>query len=448
MRLWPRSLFGRTVWLILLVLLLSQAGTAVLLHYYFGKTRVRHLAELLAAQVQLATASLTSLEGGGRAAFVREMAAGHHPVRLLRADGAAPGNTPSRPFFRDLSRQLAAMLGYPTEVRLLPGGLWINIRAGGEAYWLMLPRRRMERLFPWQWAGIALLGGLLALGGAFLLVWRVNRPLRRLTEAASLIGRGRIPAPQEETGPAEIRTLSGAFNQMAQDLRHLDADRRLLLAGISHDLRTPLARLRLGVEMLDEGVDPALRQGMVQDMEDMDAVIAQFLAFVYDGGSEEPVAADLNAIVAGVCERYSLLGKPVPFHAASLPQFPLRPIAIQRLVTNLLDNALRHATRAVEVQTCCEDGGAVLRVLDRGPGVPEEEAERLLQPFTRLDASRGGAGSSGLGLAIVDRIARLHGGTVKLLRRSDGGLEARVVFPLDSTARGSSGCGRAGHAPS
>ena len=279
----------------------------------------------------------------------------------------------------------------------------------------------------------------LALIGAYLIVFRINLPLRQLTQAAGQMGQGKTPAPVAETGPAEIQTLSRAFNQMASDLKRLDDERAFLLAGVSHDLRTPLSRIRLGLEMLDDKGDATLKPGMVQDIEDIDAAIDQFLDFARLSEGETAVAdGDLNAIVRGECERYARLGKPVALRAGALPPLPLRPVAVQRLVANLIENALRHGGTGVEVATAVENGCAVVEVLDRGPGIPPGEAERMLQPFTRLDRARSGTGT-GLGLAIVARIARLHGGEVKLLPRDGSGLRARVELPLASAASGARG---------
>lgn len=430
MKLLPGSLFGRTLLLLLTVLALSQLGAFTVFRYYDSGQRTRHFADLLASQIQVITESLDSLDSEERASLVQRLQSGG-AIRLLKDSGAAPGGLPVLTPIKQLPAYLSEKLGYPTEIRIQPGFLWIKIRIGNEPYWLMLPRRGRDRSFPWQWAGIGVLITFLALLGAFLLVWRINEPLRRLSDAASLVGKGGIPPPLEENGPVEIGTLSRTFNQMAQDLRRLDADRALLLAGISHDVRTPLARMRLGVEMMGNKIDDTLKDGLVQDIEDIDAVVEQFLAFVRsDSGETVEQMGDLNAIAATVRQRYILLGKEVAIHPSPLPPLPLRPTAMRRLITNLVDNALRYAGTGVEIHTGREGNKAVLRVLDRGPGVPENELERMLQPFTRLDSSRGGASGAGLGLAIVERIVKLHDGDVRLRKRDGGGLEVRVSLPL------------------
>jgi two-component system osmolarity sensor histidine kinase EnvZ len=234
----------------------------------------------------------------------------------------------------------------------------------------------------------------------------------------------------EEEGATELRTLAGAFNRMTAALQQAETERALLLAGVSHDLRTPLSRMRLAVEMSADH-DPAMTAGMVQDIEDMDAIIDQFLDFARDQSGENVEAAgDLNAIVRSVVARYQSRQRPVSFSLGELPPVPLRPAAIQRLLVNLIENALRYSGTAVEVETRAENGAVVVAVADRGPGIPPAEAQRMLQPFTRMEASRTGATGSGLGLAIVQRIAALHRGRIELLPRPGGGLEARVTLSL------------------
>ena len=182
--------------------------------------------------------------------------------------------------------------------------------------------------------------------------------------------------------------------------------------------------------MLDSTADPALRHGMVQDIEDIDAVINQFLDFARITSEDAAVTEiNLNELIHSVVERYHRENKPVTTRLAEVPHLRMKALAVRRLITNLIDNALRHGGGEVEVETAVDSGYVRLSVLDRGPGIPVAESERMLQPFTRLDAARSTSGS-GLGLAIVDRIARMHGGRVQLLERAGGGLEARVEFPL------------------
>jgi two-component system osmolarity sensor histidine kinase EnvZ len=277
-----------------------------------------------------------------------------------------------------------------------------------------------ERELFWQVAGAWLvLGGALSVLGALWMARRINRPLRTLAHAAIQVGHGETPHDLPERGPTEIAALSRAFNQMTRDVQRLTAERTLLLAGVSHDLRTPLARLRLALEMLDENADTALKQGMVQDVDDMDRIIEQFLAYVRDGEMESVRQADLNELVQATGARYLRQGHAIALDLTPLPLLAMRTVAMQRLVSNLIDNALRHGGGTVEVRTHMFDGRIALSVLDRGPGLPSMPSDN--QAFShRLH----------LGLVVVERIAQLHHGRLQLLPRDGGGLEARVELAV------------------
>jgi two-component system osmolarity sensor histidine kinase EnvZ len=244
-----------------------------------------------------------------------------------------------------------------------------------------------------------------------------------------------VPLP--ESGPVEIETLAHSFNQMSQDLARLNADRALILAGVSHDLRTPLARLRLSTEMGES--DEMLKQGMIADIGEMDSIIGQFLDFARTQSEEPLEPTDVAALAREVVEHQSRLGHTVQSNIEAVPVRSLRRMGIKRLIANLVDNALAYGEKDVCVATRSEGGKLIVEVLDRGPGIPAGEAERLKQPFTRLERARSGKGGSGLGLAIVDRIARHHGGSFDLLPREGGGLVARVSLPLQEGAAVSGG---------
>lgn len=269
---------------------------------------------------------------------------------------------------------------------------------------------------------------MLSLVGAYLIAARINRPLRNLISAADQVARGAPVQKLPDDGLDELGRVSQTFNEMTDALARLDSERRLLLAGISHDLRTPLARMRLAVEMLPEA--DSLKPGMVQDIEDMDDIIRQFLDFVRGVESELVQAVDLNHLAEGIVDRYRRSGQPVITKFSTLPALSMRPQAMQRLLTNLLDNAFAYGHGPIEIATHANHETIKLSVFDRGPGIPEEEISRVLRPFERLDKARGPEGGSGLGLAIAGRIARLHGGTLSLHNREEGGLEVRLTLPI------------------
>ncbi len=233
------------------------------------------------------------------------------------------------------------------------------------------------------------------------------------------------PEPLPESGPRELRTLASAFNQMASDLAQLEQDLAMVLAGISHDVLTPLARLRLSLEM--SGTDASTADAMAADIEEIDAVIGQFLEFAR-GTQEDKRLTDLESLMDEIESRYARIGEVLKRTRGGVAPLKLAPMAVRRAITNLIDNARRYARGTIEIETIAATGVAVVEVRDRGPGIPPGEVERLKQPFTRLDQARTGSGGSGLGLAIVERIARAHGGRVELLPREDGGLVARLVI--------------------
>lgn len=438
MTLWPRTLLWRSALLIALVLTVAHLAWLQIFRVSEREPRARQVAQQIVSVVNLTRAALVTAQPSKRYGLLEELSQREGIQVYVGDPGESVAPLPDRPFLQFVASELRNHLGADTRMALSRDsvrGLWVSFTIDGDEYWVQMPRSRIERNEPLRWIGLGMLVLALALAGATLIVARVNRPLRQLTRAAAQVGQGKIPPPVEEAGPAEISTLARAFNQMAADLKRLDDERALLLAGVSHDLRTPLSRVRLGLEMLGEKQDSALKAGIEQDIEDIDAAIGQFLDFARIPDAEQVAAdGDLNTLVRGIAERYARLGRTVTTELASLPPLPLRPFAAQRLVTNLVENALRHGGAEVEIATGTAGSAAFIEVRDRGPGIPADQAERMLQPFTRLDAARGGPGT-GLGLAIVERVARMHGGTVQLLPREGGGLRARVELPLRPAKR-------------
>lgn len=432
MKLLPTTAFGRTALLIALVLVVTQAAMGLALRLFVVGPGVEHMAQLFAAQLDSLGGLLAGLEPDQRRAAIQSLA--QRQGFPLHPGSVAPGDSQIELYYQKrFLQRLRELLGKGVEARVQRQPLailWVHARPEDD-YWLGLSLKHLE-------GGastllLVLLGsiGLASFAGAFVLARHINRPLQQLALAAAKVGKGELPAPIEPGGPAEIQALGRAFERMAQDVRRLAQDRELLLAGISHDLRTPLARLRLAAEMMDEA-DQDLRDGIVADVEDMDAIITQFLAYVRVGRDEPPLELDLNALVEEVCRRNEGAGRRIRLELAPLPQLPLRPLAVKRLVANLVDNAFHYGAEPVEVHSHRLPNGVRLSVLDHGPGLPPEYLESLFQPFTRLDQARAGKGS-GLGLAIARRIARLHGGELTLHNRPQGGIEARLELWVNAS---------------
>lgn len=262
---------------------------------------------------------------------------------------------------------------------------------------------------------------------AIFFVRQLNRPLKRLANAARRIGRGdMISNLSQETGPREIKEVNSAFMQMSRDLQQASRERALLLAGISHDLRTPLTRMRLTAELLGES---EFTEGMIRDIEDMNAILNQFILFVRDGSEEKTETGDLNEVLVEVVSQFESEGAQLRTDLQALPAIMLKRLSLKRLFANLIGNAIRHGGNAVEVSSRELDGEICVVVADRGPGLSEKELQDLFQPFARGDQSRTTKGS-GLGLAIVKRVVDMHHGRVQLRNRDGGGLEAVVWLPI------------------
>ncbi len=429
MKLWPHSLLWRSVLLIALLLVVANIAWVLIFRVTERVPRAQETARQIASVVNITRWALISADPAKRFELLSELSESERIQVYTAEPGELVAPLPQRPFIQELASELKRQLGPDTTIALdragVPG-VWVSFLIDSEAFWVLMPRSRIEHNEPLRWIGWGALVLILALGGAYFIVSLINRPLRELTRASTQMGRGAMPPPVTETGPAEISTLARAFNQMAADLKRLDDERALLLAGVSHDLRTPLARIRLTIEMMDDKGDPALRPGLVQDIEEIDAAIGQFLDFARLRDTEAPVPdTDLDALAQDVAARYVRAGKAVTCRPGAVPPWPVRPRAMHSLIANLIDNALRYGGSAVEVVTGQEGDRVFVEVLDRGPGIPPEAVERMLQPFTRLDTARAGGGT-GLGLAIVERVAGLHGGSVRLLPREGGGLRARV----------------------
>jgi two-component system osmolarity sensor histidine kinase EnvZ len=421
------TLFTRSFLLIALLILASAAATVQLYRVYEREPRARALAQQTISIVNLTRAALVNADPVLRRNLLIEINE-REGIRLapVTADEKLQALPGDRPFLDLLAGRVRDSLGPETRFAFARDGVrgfWVSFRIDEDEYWVMLPRERIERRFGLEWVGAGLALLLLALAGAWLIASALSRPLAAIAGAAREVGRGGAPAPLAESGPREMREVSRAFNRMAGDLAAMERERATVLAGISHDLRTPLSRLRLALEM--SGADPAAAEDMRVDMEEIDQVIAQFLAFAK--GEDEPRAlGDLGALLAEITGGYRRREQPVRFAGAAVAPLRFAPFALRRAVSNLVDNALRYAPGPVEIAVRDEPDCAVIEVLDRGPGVPAAETERLKRPFTRLDEARSGAGGAGLGLAIVDRVARAHGGQLVLAAREGGGLAARL----------------------
>jgi two-component system osmolarity sensor histidine kinase EnvZ len=286
---------------------------------------------------------------------------------------------------------------------------------------------------------------ILTVGAAVILVtaaglarWLIG-PLSRLANASERIGQGRRPEPLPESGPTELAALARAFNRMAEQVEELLANRTTLLAGISHDLRTPLSRLRLALGMLSEKPEPDLVERLMRDVDGMNTLIARCLEVSRDFSEQDAAEVDLCDLLAEVAAEFAAAGATVRGRHGPQCRLRVRPLALKRILSNLVDNAVRYGGgQPVEIEYDIAVDRVAIRVLDRCPGIPEAEREAVFRPFYRLDPSRSACtGGSGLGLAIVRQLARANGWSVELTARPGGGTVACLGIPLgDAPAPG------------
>jgi signal transduction histidine kinase len=264
--------------------------------------------------------------------------------------------------------------------------------------------------------------------GSYLLTRSISLRLRRLAEAADAVGRGLQPAPLAESGPPELRKATRAFNRMQDRLVRYLGGRTRVLTAMSHDLRTPITRLRLRVASVS---DPALQGKMAADLEQMAAMVQESLESLQGLEATESVQpVRVESLLRALQSEYQELGFPLEVHNALHDSLPARPQALRRALANLIDNARQFATAAsIGVQRVGDD--CVFKISDNGPGIPDAELERVFEPFFRLESSRNrGTGGAGLGLSIARDIAHAHGGLLTLANRPNGGLEARLVVQM------------------
>ncbi len=260
----------------------------------------------------------------------------------------------------------------------------------------------------------------------FAVRW-VTRPLSTLAAAAESLGEDINRPPLAEGGPTEVRRAARAFNTMQGRLARFINDRTRVLAAMSHDLKTPLTRIRLRAELLD---DAEMRAKFLKDVEEMQSMITQALDFMRDAASREPSQPlDVMALLESMQDDYRDAGHPFEVLGTARAPCSGRPLALRRCLANLIDNAIRYGSApSVEVEE--RPGELAIRVLDEGPGIPEADLERAFEPFFRVEASRSrDTGGTGLGLGIARNIARAHGGDITLRNRPEGGLEATLALP-------------------
>ena len=427
----PRSLFGRlmVIWLVGLLVVLGVS------QFLYSGERERsgrnQLFEQVATDVVTVVWLLDATPPADRPALLERLQAQRTRYRLQLAP-LPDGTTLDPDFDHPAWSRLAAQLGArPLNLRAVRHGidgrptLYLGTALADGSPFLVaaaLPRpgappSRTLAAFAILVIGLALL--------TWIAVRIATRPLSRLAEAATALGEDLERAPLAEQGPLEVRRAAAAFNRMQGRIRELFAERTRILAAITHDLRTPITRLRLRAELLDGA---AQRERILADLAEMETLVDEGLAYAksMSPASEPALPVQLDALLAALVADYADGGRAVTLAAAPPLTLDSRPQTLRRLLANLIDNALKFAGEAeLTLEAMAE--GATIRVRDHGPGIPEAELEKALEPYYRVESSRNrDSGGTGLGLAIARQLARSLGGELSLHNRDSGGLEARL----------------------
>lgn len=425
-----KSLLARNIALMATIVLVSQAITVLLFALFILRPQADRIAAIMAHNIAAISTTIDALAPPERAALIARI--NRSGEMHVRPGSAPPVGTGGRASLleRTVLRALARDLGMADAVFWRGGGsmpLWVRLKLGGEFYWVSVDAP----------AGFApngtLIGSLvtsllLALIAGTVLQRRVNRPLIRLAQAVDA-----MPDPSALDGlaadsPSEIATLARSFDDMARRLAAQDADRTMMLAGISHDLKTPLAKIRLALALRPGGA-PEDEAMIERQLDRMDQMLGQFLAFGRGRDTETAVRIDVAQAVAAAIEAQASVAR-LTVVAVPPPHIVVRPLAFDRVLVNLLRNAELHGRAPIDVTVDVLDAQAIVEVADRGSGVPPALLPTLAEPFVRLDQARPSDGGVGLGLAIARRFATEHGGTLTLANRPGGGFVARLALPL------------------
>lgn len=428
MRFLPKSAFGQTVLLIGMLLLINQVVSYLSVTYYFIRPSYQQINNLLATQINLMF--LDEIDHTDPELHHRFFKA--TGIKVLNQAQAKREGVQQAKLYPYLSRQMSDKLQGEAEVRITPGNpylVWVKPPQDPKI-WITIPMLGRGEADISPLTIYLLVIGILSVAGGWIFVRRLNKPLQALQHAAIEVGRGRVPPPLKEQGSSELMAVTQAFNQMSKGIKQLEDDRALLTAGISHDLRTPLTRIRLATEMLPDGQD-WIKDGIVHDIQDMNEIIDQFINYVRQDHQEPLEKADINDLIQDAVQARNIEEHHnIQLTLTPIPVTWIRRVALKRVLENLLENAFRYGSNDIVIQSGFDKNHkqVFFSVRDFGPGIDAQQIETLFRPFAQGDKARGSLGS-GLGLAIIKRIVEMHGGKVELKNHPQGGLIASVLIP-------------------
>ncbi len=431
------GLFWRTFALIALLIAVSLTAWFQSFRVIEREPRAQRVALQLVAVVKLTRTALLYSDPDLRRALLQDLESNEgvrvYPRETTDKYKLQPDESLNRLIERDVRGRLGNDTIIAQSVNEIPG-VWISFKIDDDDYWVALDRDQLDTVTGLQWAGWGVFALSLSLFGAAFITSLVNRPFARLALAARKLGSGQSPEQLPERGMGVAAETNRSFNQMVQDLEQLEADRALMLAGISHDLRTPLARLRLETEMSPS--DEATKLAIIDDIEQMDMIIGRFLDYSRPM-QRMPEAVDLSMIASELAARFQAdEGVIMRTDLAQGAVIEGDPTDAWRVVGNLLENARKYGRSEhddiarITLQTRVSHGKVELSVMDEGRGIPDDQVALITRPFYRVDQARTQASGTGLGMAIVQRLATRQRGTLRLRNRTpQTGFEVTIDFP-------------------
>ncbi|MBF6616587.1 MAG: HAMP domain-containing protein [Candidimonas sp.] len=402
--------------------------------------RAAQMAQRVTTAVSITRSALVYAPTSVRPALLLDLATKESLRVQPREESDVLDPLPNSNYWNHVATEIKERLGPDTQVMWMVNqtpGIWVSFEINTDQYWLVFDREQLGLTAGVEWFGWGATALLLALLGAAVSARFVNRPLAQLAKVAQQLARGEMPSPLPEKGPAEIRDMNIAFNRMARDIRQTEADREIMLAGISHDLRTPLARMRLEIEMSQ--VTEEARQAIDEDLGQIDHSIGQLMEYARPAGAVPEQGIDVSAALRELYERErshteaqdgELTADIEPNLYAKISAHDLK-----RVVGNLIENARRYGRTPgdgrARIRLSARQQGNILaiEVRDQGTGIAPTDVQRLLRPFSRGESARTGVSGAGLGLAIVERLLGHVGGQLELISEPPGGLIARIEIP-------------------
>jgi two-component system osmolarity sensor histidine kinase EnvZ len=425
----PNSLFSRTTITLMATSLLLVAITLASIAYFVLIPVGKQSGEDLAALLILSAQTWVELPPEARPDLEHELF-NTHQLKLLSSSPLSPLSDPGYPYLSILNKAIDKRIGQPVSVGYLPdhkSWLWVDIPMAEELLRFGFPKERIGAHMPSALLTISVAVLILALITALTLALRMSKPLAALSEATTAIGRGETLLSLPETGPDELAVLARNFNKMSREVAELLENRTTLLAGVSHDLRTPLTRISLALELLPDIQDDELVAGLTDDVAAMDRLLNETLLLARGVEKHEALQElEISRVISEVVSTLPQDASQIDWEPDISLRWPIPLQVLKRILDNLLANAIRYGDgNPVTVRLTEVDAIAVIRILDRGPGIPDGMQAAVFRPFFRLENSRSmDTGGSGLGLAIVQQLCIAQGWVITLKPRTGGGTEA------------------------